>query len=90
MVHAIISNIMFYLDVEKNTILILEMGVLSISLFLLTAVHFAIPYPMISNPPLEERVVPGFARPTIFCETKNVCMLIGNTQVCIRQTICTQ
>lgn len=90
MSHAILSNIMFFLDVQKNTILILEMDVLSMLLFLLTAVHFAIPYPLISSPPLEERAVPGFARPTTFCETKNVCMLIRNTQVCIKQTICTQ
>ena len=81
---------MFYSDVEKNVILILEMDVLSMSLFLLTAAHFVTPYPLISSQPLKERVEPRFARTRTFCETKNVCRLIGNTQVCINQTICTQ
>ena len=72
----------FTFEYELKRTFVLDMVMLSISLFLIITVQLGTFYPPIEGLP--------FDRPITTCTTKDVCTKIGRFNLCVKQDICTQ
>ena len=72
----------FAFKYEPKRNFVLDMVMLSISLFLIITVQLGTFYPPILGLP--------FDRPITTCTKKDVCTKIGRFQLCVKQNICTQ